>query len=218
VTGSTARLLFDASAIALLPPPLLPPRRRHAAKDDDELLIEDHNEYVDILAKRVVFSRAFVCLSSSILVAGVIEVLWIVLPIRSGYGRVPNHWLFLVVEGYVTIGLIVEILLRAVLEKREFCSKWSNVFDVAVVAGSVASSVLYAAGLETEAEMLLGTIIVMVRVMLRLLRLLAGARGFRQQQQAAEKDLEVRMDIDMDDLSPGGADSIDLGGGDDGIV
>jgi len=178
-------------------------RRPYVAKDDESLSDRgDYGtaaEYVDILAKRVAFSRVHVLLCSSILVAGVIEVLWILLPIRSAAVSVPHHPLFKLVEGYVTVGLVGEIALRVVLEKREFCQKWSNVFDVVIAASSVTSVALFAAGLETEAEMLVGTIIVTARVVFRLLRLLSLGRGFQRHQHTADcKHLEVRM-TDADD-------------------
>jgi len=160
-------------------------------------------EYVDILAKRVVFSRAHVCLCSSILVASVVEVLWILLPMHSASGQLPDHPLFTLVESYVTLGLVIEITLRALLEKRSFCRRWSNVFDVVVAAVSIASSALFVAGLANGlAEKLLETIVVTARVVFRLLRLLSLSRSFRQQRSSAsQKHLEVRMD----DLSPRGA-------------
>ena len=155
-------------------------------------------EYLDIVAKRVVFSRAHVCLCTSILMASIVEVLWIVLPMHSASGQLPDHPLFTLVESYVTFGLVVEISLRAVLEKRAFCQKFSNVFDASVALISIASSVLFAAG---QGEKLVETIVVTARVVFRLLRLLSLSRSFRQQQQAlSQKHLEVRLD-----LSPRGA-------------
>ena len=167
---------------------------------------QNRSEYADILAKRVVFSRGHTILCTSMLIAGCVEVLWILLPMGSGVGSLPDHPLFLLVESYVTLGLLCEILLRLVLQRGSFCKRWSNVFDVSVAAISVVSSALFAAGLETPAEMLLGTIIVTARIVFRLLRLVSLSRGFRQQQYAADRKLDVCMDVEEGadgELSPG---------------
>ena len=72
-------------------------------------------------------------------------------------------------------------------------------------------------GLETEAEMLIGTILVTARVVFRLLRLLSLGRGFRQRQQAADsKHLEVRMAGDDDAMLLDGTSG--TGQSDDGMV
>ena len=192
-------------------------KRLHAqgssSNDEDEALFPRADglssaEYADILAKRVVFSRAHVACTSSILFAGVVEVLWILLPINSGVAQLPDHPLFTLVEGYVTAGLVSEIVLRAILEgRREFCQKWSNVLDVGVAAVSLFTALLWAAGLESDGEVLLTEIIVTARVVFRLLRLLSLSRGFRQHQASADsRKLEVRWDVDIG------------GGGDDGTV
>ena len=136
-------------------------KRLHAqgssSNDEDEALFPRADglssaEYADILAKRCVFSqmRRVAC-TSSILFAGVVEVLWILLPINSGVAQLPDHPLFTLVEGYVTAGLVSEIVLRAILEgRREFCQKWSNVLDVGVAAVSLFTALLWAAGLESD--------------------------------------------------------------------
>ena len=177
----------------MLPLPSLH-KRAFTSSHEEGAALQTRVEYADILAKRVVFSRAHTVLCTSMLLAGLVEVLWILLPIGSGAGSLPEHPLFVLVEGYVTLGLLVEILLRAVLQRGEFCQKWSNVFDVTVAAISVLSSALFAAGLETPAEMLLGTVIVTARIVFRLLRLVSLSRGFRQQARAADRQLDVCLD------------------------
>lgn len=173
------------------------PRRAVGASyetDDDSRAME----YADILARRVVFSRAHSAVCTSMLAAGVVEVLWIVAhSFRTS--RLPDHPLFVVIESYVTLGLFGEILLRAAMQRREFCRKWANIFDVAVAGVSVVSSALFYAGLETPAEMLLGTIIVTARILFRLMRLVAVSRSLRENQRSADRKLDVCMDaIDVE--------------------
>ena len=99
------------------------------------------SEYVDILARRVVFSRTHTLLCTSVILAGVVEVLWILLPTpSSSVGRLPDHWLFGAVETYVTIGLLGELLLRLALQRRGFWRNRANLFDASVVGISLLSS------------------------------------------------------------------------------
>ena len=191
-------------------------RSTGAVQDDDE---DDRRiEYADILAKRVIFSRAHAVLCASMLVAGVVEVLWIFHELRTSTGerQLPEHFAFAVLETYVTIGLVGEILLRVILQRKDFCLKWTNIVDVSVAALSVISSALFAAGLETPAEMLLGSIIITARIVFRLVRLISVSKGWRQHQLAADRSLDVSMDsdahlrLDWDrDVEGGGGLSID---------
>ena len=69
------------------------------------------------------------------------QVAWIILPgPSSGFGQLPDSVLFTAVETYVTIGLVCELLLRAVNGGiRNFCRVKANVFDSVVAAVSVLS-------------------------------------------------------------------------------
>ena len=174
------------------------PKRATGAAHDEYEEDDRRIEYADILAKRVIFSRAHAVLCASMLVAGVVEVLWIFHELHSSTGErhLPEHVVFTVLETYVTIGLVGEIVLRLILQRQDFCLKWSNIVDVAVAAVSVISSALFAAGLETPAEMLLGTIIITARIVFRLIRLISVSKGWRQHQIAADKSLDISMDSD----------------------
>ena len=174
------------------------PRQRRVSDSEEYHVAGTRSEYADILAKRVVFSRAHTLLCSSMLVAGVVEVSWIVLPISSGSGQLPDHPMFILVEAYVTLGLVLEIALRIILQRREFCQRWSNVFDIVVASVSVVSAALYATGLETPAEMLLGTIVVVCRIVFRLTRLVALSRGFRAQRAASATKLDIDLEASSD--------------------
>lgn len=167
--------------------------------DDDDVHDDSHSSrvaYADILARRLVFSRVHTAVCATMLVAGVVEVLWILLTAISGSGGggLPTHPLFIFIESYVTLGLLGEILLRVAMQRREFCRKSTNVFDVVVATVSVASSALFYAGMETPAEMLLGTIIIISRIVFRLMRLVSVSRGFRQTQLAADRKLDIDLD------------------------
>ena len=152
------------------------------------------SEYVDILARRVVFSRTHTLLCTSVILAGVVEVLWILLPTpSSGVGRLPDHWLFGAVETYVTIGLLGELLLRLALQRRGFWRNRANLFDASVVGISLLSSLLYALGAETPMEALFAEAVVIARVVFRLLRLFTATKGLRRQQQASDTKLEINF-------------------------
>ena len=125
------------------------------------------------------------------------QVAWIILPgPSSGFGQLPDSVLFTAVETYVTIGLVCELLLRAVHGGiRNFCRVKANVFDSVVAAVSVLSSILIAAGLETPAELLVAEFLVIGRILFRLSRLLAISKSFQRQQQAAYRKLEININL-----------------------
>ena len=192
-------------------------------------------EYVQILAKRLVYSRAYTIFYASMIIAGIVEVrvnrivahtaarcerapqqpgrtltgraprqvLWIILPgPSSGFGQLPDSVVFTAVETYVTIGLVCELALRAIHGgMKSFCGAKANIFDSAVAAVSVSSSVLIAAGLETPAELLVAEILVIGRILFRLSRLLAITKSFQRQQQAAHR----KLDINLGDVSGNGS-------------
>ena len=130
------------------------------------------------------------------------QVAWIILPgPSSGFGQLPDSVAFTAVETYVTIGLVCELLLRAVHSGvRSFCRVKANMFDSVVAAVSVLSSVLIAAGLETPAELLVAEFLVIGRILFRLSRLLAISKSFQRQQQAAYRKLDINLG-DTHDLS-----------------
>lgn len=174
------------------------------------------SEYMDILAKRVAFSRAHTLLCGTVIAAGVIEVLWILLPSAGGVGQLPHHRLFVFIEGYVTLGLLGEIALRLILERGAFCQQRSNLFDVSVALLSVLSSALYAIGMETPVEMVISEMIVLLRIAFRLLRLLSLTKGFQRHQQAADRKLELEVRLCDEDASASAPSS--PGGGELGSI
>lgn len=161
---------------------------------------------MQILAKRLLYSRAYTCFYLSMITAGVVEVGWIILaPTASaeGVSQLPTHPAFTAVETYVTLGLLCELSMRAMLfGMKSFCSLPANLFDSAVVAISVGSSVLIALGLETSAELIVTEILVTGRVLFRLSRLLAITKSFRRQQHAASRKLEINLSDDVLEVSP----------------
>ena len=122
------------------------------------------NEYVETLAKRVIYSRAYTAFYVSVIVAGCVEVAWI---FCCGVGQLPQSSLFAVIESYVTLGLLTEVGMRAALLRRHFCLQVANVVDSLVAATSVATSALMALGLETRAEFLIAEVLVTGRVCFR---------------------------------------------------
>jgi hypothetical protein len=99
------------------------PRRQSEAVGSSASAPQDSDtsarEYANILAKRLVYSRTHTCLCSSMIGAATIEIAWIIAPQAGGVGHLPDHPLFMVIEAYVTVGLVCEILLRFALSKRE---------------------------------------------------------------------------------------------------
>ena len=170
------------------------PSRTAAASTDGESSALAASEYVDILAKRVAFSRTNALLCGTLIAAGVAEVLWIVLLAVTGRpGQLPDHWLFVLIETYVTLGLLAEIALRLALERSAFFRQLSNIFDISVALLSVLASTLYAIGRETPVEMAISELIVTLRVVFRLFRLLSVTKGFKRHHQAADRKLEIEI-------------------------
>ena len=149
-----------------------------------------YDEYVDIVAKRVLYSRAHTCVCSTMIIAGTIEVAWTLLP-HSGVGHLPHHPFFVFVEVYVTLGLLGELALRAALQRKDFCRRRVNLIDGTVALISVLSLVLYAAGLETPSEMLFAEVVVFARVAFRFLRCWSLTKNFKRQQQVADRQLDI---------------------------
>ena len=137
-------------------------------------------EYFDILAKRVLHSRTYAGFYLSLVGAGLVEVAWILLP-QGGVGQLPRHFVFTIVESYVTVGLVLELALRAALQRRGFWHRLSNTFDMVVAAVSILSTLLFVAGVETRSEALFADLLVTGRVFFRLLRLVAITKSFRRQ-------------------------------------
>jgi hypothetical protein len=171
--------------------------RARATGDDaeDEVLLArqtsiERSEYVDIIARRVRFSRLFAGFYISVIVASLIEVVWVLTP-HGGVGRLPDSALFVFVETYVTVGLVLELLLRAILQRAHFCSDRGNILDTVVVAISVTTSLIVASGNETETEILLTELVIAGRVAFRLLRLLTLTKSFHRQQAATALDVSL---------------------------
>ena len=157
--------------------------------------------YSQIVARRIAISQAHSCLCATVVGAGVVEILWILLPAGvvdpSAAGQPPDSALFAAIETYVTIGLICELALRMALQRGAFCAQRSNLLDLCVALVSVASSALYAAGLEGAVEMLVAEVLVTARVAFRLLRLLAVSKGLKRPSAGHE------LEIDLSDAGPG---------------
>ena len=165
-----------------------------------------NSEYMQILARRLMYSRAYTFFYASMIVAGVVELVWILVPGMSGNGfhQLPTSPWFTAVETYVTVGLVCELGLRATLKPTNFCRSPANVFDSVVALVSVLSSLLVAFDLETPTEMLLAEGLITARVGFRLSRLLLLTKGFQRQQQAAYRKLDINLGdtLDLPPLSP----------------
>ena len=156
------------------------------------------HEYVDILAKRVLTSRAYTGFYVTLICAGLVEVVWILSPDGGGVGHLPHHGAFTVVESYVTVGLILELALRAALQKRLFWTQVANLFDLFVVLVSIFTTVLAVIDAETRSEALFADLLVTSRVFFRLFRLMAVSKSFMRQQATADQKLKVEFDDVMD--------------------
>ena len=92
--------------------------------------IISRDEYLAVLARRVLYSRAYTGFYISVICAAVFEVSLILMP-HGGVGQMPQGALFTAVETYVTLGLLSEVAMRLALQRRRFCSKVSNLLDLA---------------------------------------------------------------------------------------
>ena len=153
-------------------------------------------EYANILAIRLVHSRVHALLCGTVLCAGIVEVIWILHP-DGGVGQLPTHGLFVAVESYVTLGLVMELALRGGVQRADFCQRRSNWLDLAVAFISVLSLVLSAVGLETPAEHAFAEMLILGRVTFRLLRLAVVTRGLVRQRRTSDSR---KLDIVLDDM------------------
>jgi hypothetical protein len=159
----------------------------------------DVDEYVDILAKRVIHSNAHTCLCGSMIVAGTIEVAWTLLP-HGGVGQLPHHPFFVFVGVYITLGLVGELVLRAALQRHDFFRRRVNLIDGFVAPVSVVSLILFGAGLETPGEMMFAEAIVIARIAFRFLRCYSLTKTFQRQQQVANSKLDIVLaDVELGD-------------------
>ena len=148
------------------------------------------DEYVDILAKRMLYSRAHTCLCGTMMCAVTLEVAWTLLP-HGGIGHLPHHPVFIFVEIYVTLGLLGELLLRAALQRKDFWNRRANAFDAFVVLISIVTAILFISGWESPGEMLFAEVIVIARIAFRLIRCWSLTKTFQRQAQAADRKLDV---------------------------
>lgn len=160
----------------------------------------DNTIYVQTLAKRISYSRAYTAFYVSVILAALVEarkgarsaaqdaacqqhplprpqVVWILLlglsDSSSTGRRLPVSPLFTVVETYVTVGLLAELVVRGAMQQRAFFAHRSNWADMAVAGISLLTSALLLLGLETPAEMVLAEALVFGRVAFRLMRLVS---------------------------------------------
>ncbi|EOD20161.1 hypothetical protein EMIHUDRAFT_255537 [Emiliania huxleyi CCMP1516] len=186
----------------------------------------DNTIYVQTLAKRISYSRAYTAFYVSVILAALVEarkgarsaaqdaacqqhplprpqVVWILLlglsDSSSTGRRLPVSPLFTVVETYVTVGLLAELVVRGAMQQRAFFAHRSNWADMAVAGISLLTSALLLLGLETPAEMVLAEALVFGRVAFRLMRL-----AFRQQQAAAGHKLDLSVHNGGDIYGGGG--------------
>lgn len=125
------------------------------------------DEYVQTLAKRISYSRAYTAFYISVIAAALLEVGWIVFPggaassdgsasaaapLSRPAGHLPSSRLFSAVESYVTLGLLAELGVRAAMQQRGFWSHRANWLDIGVAAVSLLTSLLLMLGLETPSE------------------------------------------------------------------
>ena len=117
--------------------------------DDDQHGSISSREYASLLASRVFHSRSCGAFYASLLAASLTEIVWIMHPwVEDGVANCckiayPKSPVFFAVEVYLTVGLVLETVLRAVSQGATFCSDAGNVFDATVCCLSIVSFALF---------------------------------------------------------------------------
>ena len=108
-----------------------------------------------------------------------------------------KFWVFVLLDGAVTLCILIEVVLTALVQRRTFLRLWSNRFDLFVLALCFAAIGMHALGTVNTEELELEELdvfVVVVRYVAQFARLALLLKKLRRQR--SRQQLDVRMDLE----------------------
>jgi len=143
--------------------------------DDADFIRLSKRHTIANSANRLILSPAYVIFYIFMIVLNVTLVLWIVIH-ASILRRIstPGHWTFITLEFLINIFFFFEVVVRILSFGKKYLQQWTNVFDVVVLALSLAGLVIYFAtnGILEEADDITTTLLLVLRYAIQFLRLI----------------------------------------------
>jgi hypothetical protein len=166
----------------------------------------DAKEFRDTIAKRFFYSKGYLVYYGVIIVANILEILLIVRPWKPecckpseiSYPRNPEYLfdVFVSLDVFITFSLFLEIGLRLLWRRMEFFygpGKASNVFDLAVALACLVTCVMLFTHGETSMEQASVALAVTVRILVRMIRLLAAVRHWQVVRKLRRNKMKIRF-------------------------
>jgi hypothetical protein len=149
-------------------------------------------EFRDTIAKRFFYSKGYLVYYGVIIVANIFEILLIVRPwhpsccklSQISYPRYPEYlfMVFVALDMFITFSLVLEVCLRLLWRRMDFFfgpGKFSNLFDLAVALACLVTCVMLVTHGESSMEQASVALAVTVRILIRMVRLLAAVRHWQ---------------------------------------
>ena len=174
---------------------------RNSVHDDDHLLTAEHQveccERAHIMANRVQYSRGYFYFYGLLIALNVFLLAWVFVEADYPLSHEVKFWVFVLLDGAVTLCILIEVVLTALVQRRTFLRLWSNRFDLFVLALCFAAIGMHALGTVNTEELELEELdvfVVVVRYVAQFARLALLLKKLRRQR--SRKQLDVRMDLE----------------------
>ena len=168
--------------------------------DDEQLLAANEHqveccERAHIMANRVQYSRGYFYFYGLLIALNVFLMAWVF--VEADFVDAVKFWVFVLLDGAVTLCILIEVVHTALVQRRTFLRLWSNRFDLFVLALCFAAIGMHALGTVNTEELELEELdvfVVVVRYVAQFARLALLLKKLRRQR--SRKQLDVRMDLE----------------------
>jgi hypothetical protein len=157
---------------------------RNSNSNSTELSVSNSKDTCGQLADRILFSTAYFVAYIFIILSNFVLIIWLLVMLAKQSIETRDHWAFITLDVIVNIAFVSEISLLIISQKKAYFSKYTNLFDFAIMALSVFSLAFYMTnhGMEYQLEDLLALGLMGIRYLLQFLRLVAMIRRHRKLQ------------------------------------
>ena len=149
------------------------------------------------MANRVQYSRGYFYFYGLLIALNVFLLAWVFVEADYPLSHAVKFWVFVLLDGAVTLCILIEVVLTALVQRRTFLRLWSNRFDLFVLALCFAAIGMHALGTVNTEELELEELdvfVVVVRYVAQFARLALLLKKLRRQR--SRKQLDVRMDLE----------------------
>ena len=130
---------------------------RNSVHDDEHLLTTEHQveccERAHIMANRVQYSRGYFYFYGLLIALNVFLLAWVFVEADYPLSHAVKFWVFVLLDGAVTLCILIEVVLTALVQRRTFLRLWSNRFDLFVLALCFAAIGMHALGTVNTEEL-----------------------------------------------------------------